>query len=96
MNVNCYQQVITGRNIIARLEGVTQPKVILGGHYDAVSGSPGANDNASGTAVVLAIARRMAGTPLARQTWFVAFDGEEDGFNKSLISNPLRVGRRSE
>lgn len=83
LNVNCYQRVVTGRNIIAHLEGVTQPKVILGGHYDTVSGAPGANDNASGTAVVLAIARKIASTPLARQTWFVAFDGEEDELSGS-------------
>jgi aminopeptidase YwaD len=83
LNVNCKNQVITGRNIIASLEGVTQPKVILGGHYDTVPGSPGANDNASGTVAVLAIARKIVGTPLARQTWFVAFDGEEDGLHGS-------------
>ena len=83
LNVNCKNQVLTGRNIIARVEGVTQPKVVLGGHYDTVIGSPGANDNASGTAVLLAIARKIANTPLARQTWFVAFDGEEDGLHGS-------------
>ncbi|MBW4665138.1 MAG: M28 family peptidase [Chroococcus sp. CMT-3BRIN-NPC107] len=81
--VNTRQGNITGRNVIARLPGVTQPKVILGGHYDSVVDSPGANDNASGTAVVLAIARTSAKTPLARQAWFMAFDGEEDGLHGS-------------
>lgn len=81
--VNASQQTVTGRNVIAHLPDVTQPKVLLGGHYDSVSGSPGANDNASGTAVVLDVARRIAQTPLARQTWFVAFDGEEDGLHGS-------------
>ncbi|WP_341528843.1 M28 family peptidase [Nostoc sp. UHCC 0302] len=83
LNVNVQQQVITGRNIIAHLPGVTQPKLLLGGHYDSVVGSPGANDNASGTAVVLSLARNLANTTLARQTWFVAFDGEEDGLHGS-------------
>jgi aminopeptidase YwaD len=81
--VNTRQGNITGRNVIARLPGVTQPKVILGGHYDSVVDSPGANDNASGTAVVLAIARKAAKTPLAREAWFMAFDGEEDGLHGS-------------
>lgn len=87
--VNTRQGNITGRNVIARLPGVTQPKVILGGHYDSVVGSPGANDNASGTAVVLAIARKAAKTPLARQAWFMAFDGEEDGLHgsKAFVSS---------
>lgn len=81
--VNTRQGNVTGRNTIAHLPGVTQPKVILGGHYDSVVDSPGANDNASGTAAVLAIARQAAKTPLARQAWFVAFDGEEDGLHGS-------------
>ncbi len=81
--VNTRQGNITGRNVIARLPDVRTPKVILGGHYDSVVDSPGANDNASGTAVVLAIARKAAKTPLARQAWFIAFDGEEDGLHGS-------------
>jgi len=40
----------------------------------------GANDNASGTAVVLEIARNLSGTSLARQAWFIAFDGERTVF----------------
>ncbi|KAB8317043.1 M28 family peptidase [Tolypothrix campylonemoides VB511288] len=83
LNVNAQRRVVTGRNIIAHLAGVTQPKIILGGHYDSVPGSPGANDNASGTAVVLALARNLSNTPTARQAWFIAFDGEEDGLHGS-------------
>jgi Zn-dependent M28 family amino/carboxypeptidase len=83
LNVNTRQGLVTGRNVVAHLEGVTRPSVLLGGHYDSVVGSPGANDNASGTAVVLEIARNLSGTPLARQAWFVAFDGEEDGLHGS-------------
>ncbi len=81
--VNTHQRSVTGRNVVAHLPGVVQPRVILGGHYDSVAGSPGANDNASGTAVVLAIARKVADTPVGRQAWFVAFDGEEDGLHGS-------------
>lgn len=81
--VNTRTGNVTGRNTIAHLPGVTQPKVILGAHYDSVVDSPGANDNASGTATVLAIARNAAKTPLGRQAWFVAFDGEEDGLHGS-------------
>jgi aminopeptidase YwaD len=70
---------VAGKNVVASLQGVTQPRVIVGGHFDSVPGSPGANDNASGTAATLELARRVAGTPLARQMWFVSFDAEEDG-----------------
>lgn len=83
LNVNTRQRVVTGRNVVAHLEGVKMPSVLLGGHYDSVPGAPGANDNASGTAVVLEIARNLASTSLARQAWFIAFDGEEDGLHGS-------------
>lgn len=83
LNVNTRQRTVTGSNVIAALPGVTQPRVVVGAHYDSVAGSPGANDNASGTAVVLNIARNAAKTPLGRQAWFVAFDGEEDGLHGS-------------
>ncbi|KAF3885813.1 MULTISPECIES: M28 family peptidase [Nostocales] len=79
LKVDAQKRNVTGRNVIAHLEGVTQPKILLGAHYDSVAGSPGANDNASGTAVLLSLARNMSKTQTARQAWFVAFDGEEDG-----------------
>ncbi|HEY9725802.1 MAG TPA: M28 family peptidase, partial [Chroococcales cyanobacterium] len=83
LNVNVRQKTVTGYNIIAHLPDVKQPNVLLGAHYDSVLKSPGANDNASGTAVVLELARRLANKPVAHQAWFVAFDGEEDGLQGS-------------
>jgi len=54
--------------------------VLVGGHYDSVRGSPGANDNATGTAAVLEIARLLMGQQLARTVRFVAFVNEEAPF----------------
>lgn len=50
-------------NVVGQRTGIRQPDriVIVGAHYDSVAGSPGANDNASGVAAVLALARRFAG-----------------------------------
>lgn len=79
LELNIKRVTVAGKNVIAHLEGVTQPKLILGGHVDSVPGSPGANDNASGTAATLEIARNLAGSPLAKQVWFMAFDAEEAG-----------------
>jgi Zn-dependent M28 family amino/carboxypeptidase len=56
-----------------------QPVVIIGAHYDSVPGSPGADDNASGVAVLLEIARTCALAIRHRPLWFVAFDLEEYG-----------------
>ncbi len=63
-------------NLEAALPG-GEEIVVVGGHYDAVIGSPGANDNATGAAAVLALARAFAGTKGARTLRFVAFVNEE-------------------
>ncbi len=66
-------------NLEAELTGTAEPGeiVVIGAHYDSVRGSPGANDNASGTAAVLALARRFAGVPQPRTIRFVFFVNEE-------------------
>lgn len=53
--------------------------ILIGAHYDTVPGSPGADDNASGIAVLLAIAEILYATPPRRPVHFVAFDLEEYG-----------------
>ena len=78
LEVNVKRGTVNARNLIARLEGVTRPQVVVGGHYDTVEGSPGANDNGSGTATILEMARQIARTPAGRRVWFVAFDGHEE------------------
>lgn len=54
--------------------------VIVGAHYDSVSGSPGANDNGSGVAALLELARRFAARDTGRTVRFVAFVNEEPPF----------------
>jgi Zn-dependent M28 family amino/carboxypeptidase len=50
---------------------------ILGAHYDTVAGTPGADDNASGVAVLLEVARLTRLTPLPRPWTFIGFTTEE-------------------
>lgn len=71
----------SGANVVATKRGAARPEeiVVVGAHYDTVQGSPGANDNASGVAVVLEAARVLAGTPTPRTVQFVLFSGEELG-----------------
>jgi hypothetical protein len=66
-------------NLAAELRGATRPEevVVIGAHYDTVAGTPGANDNGSGVAAMLALARRFAGSKPARTLRFVAFTNEE-------------------
>jgi hypothetical protein len=64
-------------NIEVEIPG-TRPEVLLiGAHYDSVFGSPGANDNGSGVAATLALARRFANRKTQHTMRFVAFVNEE-------------------
>jgi Iap family predicted aminopeptidase len=67
------------RNIIATMDGRNQEMdwLLVGAHYDAASGSPGADDNASGVAVLLETARILKTQHLERTVQFVAFTLEE-------------------
>ncbi len=68
----------TSWNVVAEWPGRRGQPILIGGHLDTVAGSPGANDNASGVAVILELARILAGTPEASVIRFVAFGAEEE------------------
>jgi peptidase M28-like protein len=69
----------TYRNLEATLAGTTHRHevVLLGAHYDTAEGALGADDNASGVAGVLELARSFAGAPQPRTVRFVLFANEE-------------------
>nr|WP_269145418.1 M20/M25/M40 family metallo-hydrolase [Geomonas sp. RF6] len=66
-------------NIEAELKGTSHAEeiVVVGAHYDSVAGAPGANDNASGVAAVLELARLLRDQKPARTVRLVAFVNEE-------------------
>ena len=64
-------------NIEAEIPGARREIILIGAHYDSVVGCPGANDNGSGVAALLALARRFAGKPTGLTLRFVAFVNEE-------------------
>ncbi len=66
-------------NVIARPKGVTACETVSGGHFDSVPGVEGADDNASGTAAVLELARVAAASRLGGDNCFVLFGAEEFG-----------------
>jgi hypothetical protein len=74
------------RNVVATIPGKTIPEriILIGAHYDSTSNqaftlAPGADDNASGTAAVMEIARLMREQPFDASVRFVCFSGEELG-----------------
>ncbi len=66
-------------NLVAERRGTTRPRelVVVGAHYDSFRDRPAANDNASGTAALLELARLYAAHPGPRTVRFVAFTNEE-------------------
>lgn len=64
-------------NIEVEVPGARPQILVIGAHYDSVYGCPGANDNGSGVAALLALARRFAGKPGGLTLRFVAFVNEE-------------------
>ena len=64
-------------NIEAEIRGARPEIFLIGAHYDSVFGSPGANDNGSGVAAMLALARRFATRSTTHTLRFVAFVNEE-------------------
>lgn len=68
------------RNIIAEHYGSTMADdvIVVGAHYDTVWLSPGADDNASGVAAMLEIARQIKLKQLKRTVRFIAFANEEN------------------
>jgi len=69
-------------NLTVEIPGKTKPEeiVVVGAHYDSAQDCPGANDNGSGVAALLALANSYVGSENARTLRFVAFTNEEPPF----------------
>jgi Zn-dependent M28 family amino/carboxypeptidase len=81
-------------NIEVEIRGARPEILIVGAHYDSVFGSPGANDNASGVAGLLALERRFAGKPCGQTLRFVAFVNEEPPYFQTEEMGSLVYARR--
>ncbi len=90
------------RNVVARYPGQGSDLLIIGAHYDVFGDLPGADDNASGVAGLLELARLLGEHKLASDVELVAFSTEEPPFfgssemgswvhAQSLPSRPVRV-----
>ena len=94
---------ITGRNVIAYLDKKAEKTIVIGAHFDHLGmggqGSlhrgdsaihNGADDNASGTAALLALAKIFKYETLKSNLLFVAFSGEENGLwgSNYFVKNP--------
>ncbi len=73
MTINNIEAVLPGHDAADEI-------IVVGAHYDTVADCPGANDNTSGVAAMLELARLLAGSMLSRSVRFVAFANEEVPF----------------
>ena len=82
-----YQNLVLNLPHIVSNSSKQKPLILIGAHYDAVPGSPGADDNATGVAVLLELARLLSSSqetsllnkPIKYPVRLVAFDMEEFG-----------------
>ena len=68
------------RNVIARFGPASGPLLVIGAHYDSCGDTPGADDNASGVAGLIELARALAARPPAHSVELVAYTLEEPPF----------------
>lgn len=73
--------------------GSTSEVVIVGAHYDSAAGTVGANDNATGVAAVLELARLLHGSTLKKNVRFVLFVNEEPPYFQTNAMGSLVYAR---
>lgn len=83
-------------NLIVEIGGASRAHevVVIGAHYDTVDGTPGADDNASGVAAVIALAKRFANARPERTLRFVAFANEEPPLFKTEEMGSWQFAKR--
>jgi hypothetical protein len=74
---------VPGYNVIVRKQGSVTParQIVIGAHFDGVPDSPAADDNGTGVAGILEIARILQNVETSSTLVFVAFDSEEGGLD---------------
>lgn len=83
-------------NVIGRRPGrdPDAPAIVVGAHYDTIGDVPGADDNASGVAVLLELVRTLPASRPRRTQYFVAFGTEEPPFFGTDEMGSYRFGRK--
>ena len=106
LKVDIADKSITGHNVIGYIDNSAQYTIIIGAHYDHLGHGEGedlsaggkgeifngADDNASGTAAVLELAKFLKDSKLKNNNYlFVCFSGEEEGLygSKYFLQNPV-------
>jgi hypothetical protein len=85
------------RNLVATIEPVTSDAtaetIVIGAHYDSAGDAPGANDNGTGVAAVIELARLLRGARLKRRLRLVLFVNEEPPYFQTPDMGSYRYAR---
>jgi hypothetical protein len=97
------QEFLAGGKMVRNIDVTVEPAapnadpevIVVGAHYDSVSGSPGANDNASGAAAVIELARLARGLDAAgtKRIRFAFFVNEEPPYFRTEAMGSLQYAR---
>ena len=79
LDVRCRSEKSFSQNVIGEVPGREKPEevIVVSAHHDSVINNPGADDNLSGVAAVLALARCFSGNPARRTLRFISYGAEE-------------------
>ena len=101
LRIRARRYASTGHTVVGRTPGGESDRITVAAHYDTAAGVPGATDNASGTAVLLALCEAFTAT--SRRHFgidFVAYGAEEYGRHEGNLGdveyvrgNPVAVRR---
>jgi Zn-dependent M28 family amino/carboxypeptidase len=93
------------RNVIAEKKSSSGKEIIISAHYDSVPESPGANDNASGTLALLALAEKFSEKACKHTIKLISFDAEEwnklgaymyvEGLRQNLNENKINLDTKT-
>jgi hypothetical protein len=94
--VDYYGNTVNSQNVVAVKSGRSSREIIVGAHYDSTAGGPGADDNASGVAMMLEMAQLLEGRSTPYTIRFVAFGAEEGGMvGSTAFVNQMSASERA-
>ena len=92
LRIRARRYASTGHNVVGRIPGDGPGRLAVAAHYDSAAGVPGATDNASGTAVLLALCEAFSATGRRRfGVDFVAYGAEEYGRHEGNLGDVAYV-----
>jgi hypothetical protein len=79
VRLDSFVREATSQNVIGEIKGTSMPGevIVISGHHDTVANNPGVDDNGTGVAAVLALARFFSQTPPKRTLRFISYGTEE-------------------